>query len=337
MKAKNITGSSPGGHRTKLSNVLPLQTPYIVQIFPIYACNYKCNYCIFSVDKKDRHFISDTKLMDLELLKKAVDEMGQFPDKIKTFRFVGIGEPILHKQLSEMIKYAVDKKIANNVELITNASVLTNELSDKIIDAKLDRLVISLQGIDATKYKEIADVTMNFDKFVQNITYFYNNRKNTKIYIKIVDQALDSKEDEKKFFDIFGGICDTIAIENLVPIHEVEYKNDIAGVQETQFGQPLEDIKICSQPFYTMQLNPDGNVVPCYSFQYPTILGNVRNESIYKIWTGKKFNKFRYDMLNKGVDNMSKTCQECTIFKYRIFKEDILDGEEERLKELFNT
>ena len=335
MKAKDISGTSPGGKRTKLADVLPLQTPYIVQIFPIYACNYKCNYCIFSVKKKDRNFISDTKLMVLDLLKKAVDEMMEFHEKIKVLRFVGIGEPILHKQLPQMIKYSVEKKIANKVELITNASVLTKELSDKIIDANLDRLVISLQGVNAKKYKEIADVDMDFDEFVKNIRYFYENKNNTHVYIKIVDQALDSKEDEQKFFDIFGDICDTMAIENLVPIHEVDYSANISTVKETQFGQPLEDIQICPQPFFTIQLNPDGNVVPCHSFQYPIILGNLYNENFFDIWNSKKFNRFRFDMLSKGVNNMSKTCQECTIFKFRIFKDDILDGEEKRLKNLF--
>jgi len=336
MKAKNITGMSPGGQRTKLADVLPLQTPYIVQIFPIYACNFKCNYCIFSVPKKDRHFISNTNMMELELLKKSVDEMRQFPQKIKVLRFVGIGEPILHKKLPEMISYAVEKEVANKVELITNASVLTKELSDKLIASKLDRLVISLQGVNAKKYKEIADVDIDFDQFVNNIKYFYENKTNTHIYIKIVDQALETDEEKEKFFEIFGDICDTIAIENLVPIHEVEYEDDISKIQETQFGQPLENIQVCPQPFFTIQLNPDGNVVPCHSFRYPTILGNNYKESFFDIWNGAVFNKFRYDMLVNGVDKMDKVCQECTIFKYRIFKEDILDDDKDRLKRFFN-
>jgi MoaA/NifB/PqqE/SkfB family radical SAM enzyme len=51
MKAKNISGQAPGGKRTKLADVLPLDTPFVVQIFPDYACNLRCNYCIHWMDK----------------------------------------------------------------------------------------------------------------------------------------------------------------------------------------------------------------------------------------------------------------------------------------------
>ena len=99
MKAKEISGQAPGGKRTRLAEVLPLDTPYVVQIFPVYACNFKCRYCIFSVDRSKRGFISDTIMMDVDLFKKCVDDMGSFPNKIKVLRFVGIGEPLLHKNL----------------------------------------------------------------------------------------------------------------------------------------------------------------------------------------------------------------------------------------------
>ena len=32
------------------------------------------------------------------------------------------------------------------------------------------------------------------------------------MYIKIIDCALNGKDDEQKFYDIFGDMCDTIAI-----------------------------------------------------------------------------------------------------------------------------
>jgi radical SAM protein with 4Fe4S-binding SPASM domain len=337
MKAKNLSGKSPGGKRSELADALPLSTPYIVQIFPIYACNFKCNYCIFYVDKKKRHFVSSQNIMKLEVLEKCVDEMKRFPEKIKVLRFVGIGEPLMHKKLVEMIEYAVDSKVANNVELLTNASILSNELSDRIIESRLDRLVISLQGIDATGYKDVADVDVDFEEFIRNIQYFYENKTNTHVYIKIIDQVLSEDGDEQHFYDLFGDICDSIAVENLVPIHEVEYGDDVLDVDETQFGQPLEKVRICPQPFFTIQINPDGNVVPCHSFKYPAIVGNVNDESFYDIWRKDCFDEFRYNMLENGVSEMGDTCKNCTIYKYRIFQEDILDGKEEKLKPLFLT
>ncbi len=103
--AKDITGQAPGGKRIKLAEVLPLSTPLVVQIFPIYACNFKCNYCIFQLDKNERGFISDKAVMNFNLYKKVIKELSLFPNKIKVLRFVGIGEPLLHKNIVDMIKY----------------------------------------------------------------------------------------------------------------------------------------------------------------------------------------------------------------------------------------
>ena len=45
-------------------------------------------------------------MMDFSLFKKAIDDLTAFPAKIKVLRFVGIGEPLLHKHISGMVQYA---------------------------------------------------------------------------------------------------------------------------------------------------------------------------------------------------------------------------------------
>ncbi len=253
MKAKDISGQAPGGQRTPLGEVLPLDTPFVVQIFPIYACNFRCGYCIFSVEKSKRHFISDKPIMDYDLFRKTVDEMALFPSQLKVLRFVGIGEPLLHPRIVDMVRYAASRKIAKVVEILTNASLLTPSMSDALIQAGLTRLIISLQGTTAGKYEEVSGVRIDFEKFVSNIRYFYQNRENTQMYIKVVDCALDGEKDKERFFKMFGDICDTIAVEYAVPIHSgVKYHRLLKEKQQkvTQFGFPVRDVRICPQPFF---------------------------------------------------------------------------------------
>jgi len=337
MKANNLSGQAPGGKRTKLVDVLPLDTPFLVQIFPIYACNFKCGYCIFSVRKQDRHFIADKPIMDLALFKRCVDDMTNFPNKIKVLRFVGIGEPLLHKNLVEMVKYAVDREIANTVEILTNGSLLTRSLSDSLVANGLTRLVISLQGLTTEKCQEIAGVKVDIDLLRENLGYCYDNRQQMHLYIKIVDTALEGKEDEDRFYDMFGNMSDSIAIEYTVPIHTgVAFEGVLKekNREVTQFGIPLSDVNICPQPFFHMQINPDGKVIPCYSFEYPDILGDCNYESVNEIWLGERFQRFRRTMLN-GLVNTSEVCARCNIIKYRLFAEDMLNNDVERLKPLY--
>ncbi len=336
--AKDITGQAPGGKRTKLVDALPLSTPFVVQIFPVYACNFKCNYCVMRLEKGERGFISDKVLMDFDLYKKAVDEFALFPDKIKVIRFVGIGEPLLHSRIADMVAYTVLKGVANKVEILTNGSLLTPAMSDSLISAGLSRLVVSLQGTSKEKYLQTSDVNIDFDEFVGNLEYFFKVKGNTHVYLKIVDSALDGEDDEKKFRKIFGNVCDSLAIEHTVPIHSgVDYEKVTKGrkMSQTQFGLPVSEMKICSQPFFHMQINPDGKVVPCYSWDYPDFMGDCRKQSAVEIWNGKRFQDFRRKMLD-GRQGLCKTCAECNISKYRLFPEDVISDEDaEGLKKFY--
>ncbi len=337
MKAKNISGQAPGGIRVRLAEKLPLDTPFVIQVFPVYACNFKCNYCIFSIDKSGHGFISDRVAMDFNLYKKCIDDIALFPDKVKVLRFVGIGEPLLHKDIVGMVKYASLKKVANTLEMLTNASLLTPELSDALISSGLSRLVVSLQGVTADKYRRICKTDINFENFVENLKYFFNHKGSAHVYIKIIDCALDNKDDERRFYELFGDICDTIAIEHAVPIHSgVDYKNVLKdrGMPFTQFGLAVSEIKVCPQPFFTMQINPDGKVVPCYSFEYPAIMGDCNKETVRQIWNGSKFRSFRHTML-EGTKKASDVCAKCSINRYRIFPEDVLDNDAKRLEKIY--
>jgi radical SAM protein with 4Fe4S-binding SPASM domain len=334
MKAKIVSGHAPGGARTPLADVLPLKTPFVVQIFPIYVCNFTCEYCFHAVPKQERGFVSDWPVMKFDLYKRCIDEMALFDDQLKVLRFVGMGEPLLHKNIAEMIAYAVDRKVALRVELLTNGSLLSGQMSDALIGAGLSRMVVSLQGISKEKYRQISKVDIDFKNFVSNIEYFYKQKTDTHVYIKIVDYALDDGDTKQKFYEIFGDICDSIAVENAVPImpgvnYEKVLKNPSGSA--TQFGLPIAPIQVCPQPFFTMQINPDGKVVPCYQISYPAIMGDSNHQTIQEIWNGEAYRSFRLSML-EGRDQANDVCKQCNFIKYRLFPEDDLHEAAERLK-----
>jgi radical SAM protein with 4Fe4S-binding SPASM domain len=306
----------------------------VVQIFPVYACNFKCGYCIFSVDKAERGFISDKNLMDFELYEKCVNDMAHFPQQIKVLRFVGIGEPLLHKRIVDMVASTVDRKVSQKTEIVTNGVLLEKLMVDGLVAAGLSRLVISIQGTSQEKYTEVAGAKVDFDKFMANLAYLHANKGEMHVYIKIIDTALKDEQDKALFFEKFGPFCDSIAVENTVPIHKTIDFTRILGDKEgrlTQFGLPVQSVAICPQPFFHMQINPDGKVVPCYSWDYPAILGDCNKESVTDIWNGNAFRDFRRAMLD-GVSKASPLCVDCNIIKYRWFPEDDLSADAERLK-----
>lgn len=339
MKAKLITNETPNGSRSTLGQILPLATPKAIQFFPVYACNFKCEYCFYALSKKKKTYDCDTEFMDFTLFKKGIDDVKSFPEKVKMLRITGLGETLMHKNIAEMISYAKKSEMFENINILTNAVLLTNELSLKLVAAGLDMLRISIQGISSQQYKEISGKEVDFEKMVNDIRFFYKHRGETKVYIKIIDYALKSEDDKNKFFEIFGDICDIIAIENLTPtVGGVDYEKISGGkdLDKTQNGNVLADSKICPMPFYMMQINPDGYVIPCCSWQIPIKIGNIKEKSVVEIWNSKTFNEFRACMLT-GVENCGEVCTSCNHYRYAMFPEDRLDSYVDKLLPVYKS
>lgn len=332
-----LKGSTPGGIREPLAYALPLEMPYLIQIFPVYACNFRCGYCIYSLDRKQHGYISDEILIPIELFCKIVDDVKRTGKKIKMLRFAAIGEPLLHPEIAEMVAYAKQKEIADSVDIVTNAALLTPELSDKLIKAGLSRLRISLEGLSDEDYQKHSSIKINFENLVDNIQYFYEHSKETRVYIKIIDYMVQEEEKREKFIKTFSSITHDIAVEHLTPtINEIDYNKISNGMKldKPQNGEILYKSQVCPQPFYMMQINPDGNVVPCCSMRYPRILGNVKTDDVQKIWNGEAFNRFRRELLD-GVTKVAGVCQECKLYLYDMHKEDRLDEEADKLKKKY--
>ncbi|MDL2314132.1 radical SAM protein [Desulfovibrio sp. OttesenSCG-928-C14] len=307
-----------------------------MQFFPIYACNFACKYCHFSIPRPVRPCLSKRRKLPLELFKKCIDDMSGFAARAKTLRFVGMGEPLMHGDIARMVEYAKKANVANTVEIVSNGSLLTPELSDALIAAGLDRLVVSLQGITAEKYREITGVRLDFSGFLDKLRYFFATKKNTHVYLKIVDCALDSPQEEEVFFNLFGQFCDSINIEHTVPIFPgVPFNEQLKnGPMVSQFGLDVEYTSVCPQPFYFMQVNPDGRIVGCQSTPFPEYLGNAEEESLTAIWNGEQFHSFRLRML-QGRETVCTLCKECNIMNLRMFPEDRLDAHAEILSKRY--
>ncbi len=326
-----------GGKRTYLKDILPLEMPIMLQMFPVYACNFKCEFCIHALDKDQHGYISYEVFMDMELYKKAINDIKATGIKLKMLRFAAIGEPLLHKNIADMIKYAVDMEVADSVDIVTNASLLTRELSDALIDAKLSRLRISIEGLSSEDYKERCSNSVDFNKLVENIQYFYKNKTNTTVYVKIIDYMLKDDEQHKKFHEIFEPICDSIAIEHLTPtIEEIDYDtiSDGMDLDKGQNSDTLLDARVCPQGFYMMQINPDGKVVPCCNMKYPAVLGDIKENTVQEVWKGEEFNEFRRNSLCSRA-TASGVCASCTLYKYGMHKEDNIDDVSTELKEKY--
>lgn len=320
--------------RLQLGEQLPLSTPYSLHAFVSYYCNFKCNYCLHSLSQEKLNTMGFKKqFMSFDIFKKAVDDMKRFPQKLKALIFAGHGEPLMNKDIVKMVDYAKQQNIAERIEIVTNGSLLTPKLSDELISAGLDRLRISLQGVTGKKYKEVTEKDIDFEKFVENIAYFYKSKTACEVSIKIIDIALENGTEKEKFYDIFSKISDTLNLEFVIPfVNEIDYSDFETDFSKCKMGNDGKS-KICSMPFYMLALSPEGNLLPCCSTEVPIVLGNVVENSILDVWNSSIRNKF----LRLQLDNLQKNevCKNCSVPAFGLQEGDYLDEYVEDIKKIY--
>lgn len=152
-----------------MENVIPLKTPFIINVDPSDKCNFECKFC----PTGDRTLMEATEgrnfgYMKFELFKKIVDDICAFEDKIKVLRLYKDGEPLINPHFADMVRYAKETNCCDRVDTTTNASLLTKEKSLAIIDAGLDRINISIEGVSNEHYLNFSNYKMDFDDLVSN-------------------------------------------------------------------------------------------------------------------------------------------------------------------------
>ena len=210
---KATLGSRKAETRTDLSEVTPLETPYVIFIDPCSACNFQCTFCPTGDLKLMKDIGRYQGNLSLDDFKKIIRDIEEFDQPVKVLRLYKDGEPLLNKQLGNMIKIAKASKNITVVDTTTNGLLLTKEKSEELINAGLDLINISVDGLDNDQFLKFTKSKVDFDSFVKNINYLYTIKGNCKIVIKTTSEIIGNDRKEE-FYEIFGDICDKIFVEN---------------------------------------------------------------------------------------------------------------------------
>ena len=316
--------------RVALHERAPLATPFSLQFTPAGHCNFRCAYCWQSLqaDVLARKF--KKQLMDFELFTRAIDGCAGFDEPLQMILFAGLGEPLTHPRIDRMVAYARQSGVARRVDLLTNASLLTPEMSDRLIEAGLDRLRISIQGLSTEKYKKIGGADISFERILDNITYFHRHRIKTSVYVKIIDCALDDGG-EARFREIFSPVSDECAVEFLSPfVREIDYSTLRNGFHGTfRNGGVPGGSRACPLAFYMVSVLADGRVAPWCTADIATIYGQAGEKSIPEIWRSEAVREFHRLQLTDRTQN--PVCARCRVPEYNVRQGDGLNGHEEEI------
>lgn len=323
--------------RTPLADVIPLNTPYKINLEFSSACNLRCRFCGHSSDDFLRDFHHSAELMSNEDFDILLSQLSYFPKKIKAITICGYGEPLLNPHTPGFISALKEKQVAERIEMFTNGLMLNHTLSEKLVKSGLDRIQLSVNGLSGEDYLQNTGRKIDFAAFLDEIKYLFSVKGNMSLDIKIVDVCIPHG-DEQRFYDIFGNYCDRISVEKahlVVNTREKSYGeiSDRVGASEKWSGFSDRTFHVCPLPFYSMTVRASGSVglCNCVSLEMTSPELNFKRVSILDIWNGSIRNGALLKILHEDYSELTEKCKYCVSRSAFAFQEDCLDHDVDRL------
>lgn len=298
---------------SKLVDQLPLTYPIALAIDPVNLCNFKCKFCPTGTDLAKTH--RPNGMMQLDVFKKIIDDLKKENVKLKALKLWKDGEPLLHKQLPEMIKYAKEKDVVDQVRVTTNGTLL-GRFAEELILSGLDWVMISYLTPKKEEYeKHAGSLKEPQRKILENVITLSKIKKKYKmntpfISVKMCKFPHVTNDDVAKLYKDFENYVDEIRITE--PVNwDGNHDSDFTLGDLTKKKQRN---KVCPYAWYQLNINWNGDVSICaVDWSFKTTVGNAVKESIMDIWRGKKLKEFR-DMFSKQQHHKHPACGKCNYY-----------------------
>ena len=259
--------------------------PSIIEFNIFGNCNRNCNFCPVS---NPEVYEKKNKGISIELFEKIMKDLQEIDYKGKIL-FSAFSEPLLHKQIDDLI--SIGKKYLPNarLEIVSNGDLLTAKKLKKLYEAGLDTISISM-----------------YDGSHQ-IDYFTNIRKEANVPKSVVVLR------RRYFKDGNYGITISNRV-GLVDSNKFRDKNEDV-VNELPLKQP------CYYPFYMILIDYNGDVLLCpHDWGRTLKFGNLTDKKLFDIWSGKALNGIR-KRLSQSDRNFG-ACKSCDVIGTVIGKDN---------------
>ncbi len=309
-----------GQNRSFLSNLQRLAVIYYhyrirstsLPYKPIYAgietsglCNLRCVMCPHG---QPQYMYHKRGYMTMEIFQRVVDEAKSFINEADLF---GGGEPLLNPHIFDMIAYA--KAAGIHTRIHTNATLLTREKAQALLDSGLDFLSLSFEGYTKEIYEQTR-VNAIYEVTIENIRNFLNMKsgggyKKPYTVLQVLRPAPEDQTEEMKA-GLINMRREFASYAGLDEFRVVQVHNYGGKVLCARRGTKARYAP-CTFLWYAVFVLWDGTIVPCcVDWWGEYTLGNIRDTSLEQVWNGEKMRYLRATLAN-GRYQLIPLCREC--------------------------
>ncbi len=270
------------------------RAPRAIQIQTISGCNGNCVFC---PNKKTKIDIPHGKSMDDGLFRSIIDQCITL--KVRRISPYLMNEPLMDPALPERIDYISRKKKRRQYTKInSNGSLLTEKMAGRLMDAGLDRLHISVQGIDPDHYAHL--MKLDFNRAIKNI-----------------EQAITIKAKGNYATQIRVVMLDTSEIHPLLPairdfwkqrgveinVNQMENRGTHNKIETGKISaNRLSTFTWCDRLFRQAYVLYDGRMVQCCAdWEQTKIMGNLTENTLSTIWNGPDYMTHRQNFIDGNL------------------------------------
>ena len=308
----------------------PERVPFLpvhLDIEPNNTCNFRCPHCQVTYWNKERH------LLDPAGFKQILDQFNGF----LRVKLQGMGEPLLNGNLAELLREG--EAHGTEMSIISNGSIYTDEIADRLMELKMALLTFSLDGATAPVFEKMR-AGSNFEKVTENIRRFVRARgaASKPILAAWTVVTLDNVGELSGIVALTDSLgLDHLTIQTFLSDwgkSEMQHHTDPIKVELE--SEPLREalakaaatarkrglrIKIVSHDYYSSDrqcpwpwtsayIAANGDVVPCCIVADSDIacMGNLFEEDFRSIWNGEAYRKLRKRIRTNDLPEYCRGC-----------------------------
>lgn len=286
---------------------LKIKFPKIIEFQINSICNSHCTICPYSsIEKKFGH-----ERMEDEQIEKLVEEFDEHADEIERIIPYLNNEPFIDSRFINLLRRLKSKK-NHTIEVSTNASLLTKEISEIIVNEKL---------IDDFRISFFAGNKEDYKKLMPNLD-FYECQNNIKNFLKINNNVIPYQITLilVPWMDMEKNILQVKKLFQNANIHPFGFLDRAGNLQEKNnlAVKDNENVKLIgcnlNRPFERMCIIANGDVILCsQDWSREEIQGNVFESSIYEVWNSKRAKEIRNKVLGKVKTPKNYICKKCKL------------------------
>lgn len=274
------------------------EKPYILHIENTNICNARCVMCPHVKMKRTKGIMSQKEF------EKIIDNTLPYLP-IRYVTITGFGEPLIDKGIIAKIEYLNKKYPKIKINIYTNASTLTKDLTEKLLKLKILKINFSINGTKSS-YKKI--MGLDYDKTVKNIVYFLRKKKELKKKFPLTNVSAmlikDNKKDMKAFKRFWMDKTDSVMI--YLP-SDWAGEVDLGIVDQTPFKFKRWP---CAILWRWISVDVKGDVLMCCrDYESKVTFGNLLKKNIKQIRGSGKFKELLKKQAN--YDFNTPICNKC--------------------------